>query len=600
MSLENPLFTVYEHRFDENGMNMVRKYAEEMRAALGELDAPSEYETAPMWSGTEVTTTTYQHLPIGMDPEPTEGRGRKREGLFGNGDEQSAAATKRVKVLAETWSKLPTEMVFAIMEYMLYPSDLIHLNQLRGQRERRDRAHFEFYMAKKAEEYLRLYSAISKTAQRFRSIVGSTVFRTRMFKAYMATPPEGLYEGPDEKNVVHPDEFAEKVKLSAAPLSDIGPEGEILKKKWYFDFIATVTYNEWQRALSMSTARAFQLFFWLHRQESPQIQYQEAFLKYWGIEDPDERERFRELQTLYLKDPRNSNPLLSAEQFPLTWDVDSYRLFGRVVGKLAHPTRGRLLAYTLNYQSVDTLALGRGQSSHNVKPFVPLLVALWSQYNIDVIRMIQFRNTLMTDQRNTGPFGTSPDHFPHANATGFVRIYVNHRPQPWNRPSYSPRLAALVVDQPHDVAISDEAGVYGERGSFVPWSQTWIAAHFVGVSPHKTFNLMDSLYEMRRHTRRMDVILYNGLHLSQIRGGETISDFKIEPIHFPEGGGLTLGYIRRATPNQNRNQDLLAIYAWGKFGKWDRLRVNTVQELATWIERLREWRSQQSLKESAS
>lgn len=442
--------------------------------------------------GKEKRKAAPQRLPGDIAPEYLDPQ-RKRERIVGEEEEEEA------EEVAEEIAELPLDLQELIIIEALYPQKMIHLNQLaRGGKETRSRSQFEGVMYVAFRAYWLTFLRMKDVSSFFRILTLSPRFRKKLYKRYMATPPEGLYEQPDFDSVVPVSEFDEKVKI--APHFEIAnDEGQsigLLKPDWYRNFLTTVLYNEWQRAISLSSARAIQFYYWVSQPLADYNNYRPEFLNYWGVRNQEELRKFRE-SVVGTPPSETVEFRFSKELFPLTWDIDEYRMFGRATGSIVH----RPGIQSMPYQSIDQQNMAfeyrwpEGQTT--VVPTVWGLVNVFSKSRIELFRVLLFRNGVDISQMNTdGPRPLDTDIiYNSAHVDLQPRGTISHFA---DYGEYLRLLGALIVDSPYDMSISDRVGSSPSRLAFTPWRDpepNLLANH---IDPKRTSGLGGTLKAMRK------------------------------------------------------------------------------------------------------
>lgn len=352
------------------------------------------------------------------------------------------------------------EIVRAVIVEILFPKSLLHLDQF-GERESRSRLDFEEALVTAMENHWITYNHLkNRTSKYIHRILQHPDVRTRLYMKYMATPPEGLYERVDPACAIPPGDFADMVRLANYPraLNRRGRTTKQLVKFWYGDYLATVAYNEWQRAISLSTARAIQLFFWLYR-PSAALDTPADFLEYWGFQDLREGQRRSLALEMYFDSQRLR---FKPKGFPLTYDTDTYLLFGTHLGSV----RGDV-EEAFRYQSIIQPRIERMQENPttqlHILPESGALSRVFQENQIEIVRALRFRNTPVLERIEGGMLRNLD---PHIEEAGLVDI----RLAPPLRIGSPKNYGALVVGRPYDLAVGFEPGSYYPGGGFVPWA----------------------------------------------------------------------------------------------------------------------------------
>lgn len=281
----------------------------------------------------------------GRFPLPSGGKTRGRRAPPGEPPQ------KRLRAVFADWERLPDELLVLVLRDALFPDALLHVNQLAEGtgREKRSRREFEADLVAGFKMYARAYTDLARVSARVRSLVMAPSMRTMLYAKWFATPAEGLFEEPDPRTAVAPEDFRSRVALAPYPTLETAVGEPLLRATWYPDFLTTLIYNEWQRAISLSTARAVQFLFWvLHDQEYDAVW--SDFIEYWRLTTKSvftrrKNEFFRHLQNAVR---RNFGPF-RAKDFPLTSDIASAMMFS-----LGPARRVR----ELRYQSFHQATLG--------------------------------------------------------------------------------------------------------------------------------------------------------------------------------------------------------------------------------------------------
>lgn len=440
---------------DDSIHDKITAYAAQLRAALG-LDGGS--------------SSTLHH---------SEGRlqfvgvKRRAEKQTVEGQEVRPAQRARAEEVIAGWEHLPTEILEAIYMETLFPHTLLHMNQFAGRKETRIRWEFEEHLAMEMQNHHEAYASLASVFGRaYYAIVNTPRMRTALYTKWMATPPEGLYELPDPGSAVPPHEFSARVKLADYPLvgESGGETAGLLRNTWYRDFLTTVAYNEWQRALSLSSARASQLLFWLHQQQ--EIQYSDIprkFARYWGLEDDRAMQVFQQSRVnprgMDIRNLSPTNPQFWKDDFPLTFDIDTFRMFRVKLPTIPNPP------YALMYQSFNQIQLRamhmNPRDQWSVVPQSRELVSAFFQNQIELVRMVRFKNVQKLSRIYDRAEWNRGGGFPRPPTTAFINMVSRQRPgSPANQ-------AALMVDSPYDLAITTSSAqpqTPTPRHSFMPWA----------------------------------------------------------------------------------------------------------------------------------
>lgn len=439
---------------DDNIHDKINAYAAQLRAALG-LDGGS---------------STLHH---------SEGRlqfvgvKRRAEKQTVEGQEVRPAQRARVEEVIAGWEHLPTEILEAIYMETLFPHTLLHMNQFAGRKETRGRWEFEARLVTEIQKHHEAYASLASVFGRvYYTILNAPRMRTALYKKWMATPPEGLYELPDPGSAVPPHEFAARVRLADYPLvgESGGETAGLLRNTWYRDFLTTVAYNEWQRALSLSSARASQLLFWLYQQQ--EIQYSDIprkFARYWGLEDDRAMQVFQQSRV----NPRGMDipnlsprtPEFLEEDFPLTFDIDTFRMFRVKLPTIPKPP------HAFFYQSFNQVHLRaqymNSRSQWWVVPQSRELVSAFFNNKIELVRMVRFKNVQNPDIiRDRPEWYNSGSIFSPPSAVSVTVDAVQRHGFPANQ-------TALMVEYPYDLAITTSSAqpqTPTPRHSFMPWA----------------------------------------------------------------------------------------------------------------------------------
>lgn len=390
----------------------------------------------------------------------------------------------------------PDEILVEIVVETLFPYGLLHMHQLRGRKETRSRIAFENALAREVEAHHQAYRGLEMLSRRFRTIQRDPRLRTTLYKKYMATPPEGLYEKPDPHSVVAPEDFADKVRLAPAAIRIV--DGS-LSPAWYRAFLTTVAYNEWQRAISLSTARAIQFLFWVHR-TTPFDQTWSDFLAYWGVRSTRQQTT---MKNLYATGSRATLVLGGAgfleRDFPLTFDTDNYLLFTKNAPWMESSESDD--PEDLEYQSIRQPAIALMQRSPseqlNIVPRSSDLGRIFARGKIDLVRLLQFRNTPGLVVLRMMPQWQGPGANPFAlHPYEGVTIHL--------RPGEPLDTAALVVDPPYDMATDEEhPREHSLGGGFVPWASD-VNLNLGGFPVDRITGMHEAVRRMRSGRARPD------------------------------------------------------------------------------------------------
>lgn len=486
------------HNNTEKHKTFVRTYAMNLRAALGyPYSSSSASSLYPISTTTTTTTTTTS--PVGGIFEKNRDMSTDKKGKKENQDSPLSIGMmkrksppqrqseyepepKELRETLETFQLLPDEVVVDIMAEALFPHDLLHLNQIAAHgKETRTRLEFERFMVAKVDFYSSMYKDISSVSPQFYRIAHANYVRRLLYAEYMATPPEGLYENPDPTSAISKGDFARKVKLADYPLVSDHRGGLILTARWYRDFLITVAYNEWQRAISLSSTRALQLFVWSTHPESTYGNTTDTFRRYWGMNSEDDYET-KIWQWRVAMDGTGGQQMFFAEDFPLTWDLDTFRIFDRAARDL--PVNQRKIRFQSLNQPVlrDMFRLRRPRPlsvlppafqwpliARFVVPRSATLAWMFGYGHIELVRLLQFENIYdferysppSFDDGDDVPLGLRQDSSTYIRLSAF-RILgeeesINH--------------GALVVDPPYNLSTAAKLPdrVYYAPGGFRPW-----------------------------------------------------------------------------------------------------------------------------------
>jgi len=502
----------------------IPEYAAQLRAALG-LDEPYYAgESLPAFSRYQRNTNRWSWARI----PKSRGGGQKR-GLSPKKKAQEAGRrSKRIRgmdpddeilppALFAELDTLPDEIIFHILGEAIFPHGLLHLNQLEGRKEERSRLIFELRLSTTFGEYLRAFTEISTVSSRFLGILQTTSMRTELYRKYMATPPEGLYEQPDVDNAIHPNEFRGRVKLS--PHWSESEDNRSLDSQWYGDFLTTVVYNEWQRALSLSTARAVQLFYWAHRKTLKSETWSD-FLDYWEIRSANEQARVKRALTI-TPSTGNLTPnhtVFAKKDFPLTWELDSFLLFGTRV-----PPLSRYL-HRMLYQSFSKRTVAfpyendMSDFNHGSTPVTIDLSRIFDWGQIELVRILRFHNVPYLKKIRDRPQWVLYQHSIPQQGSEIVIVDLR-REDEMTRPS------AVVVDRSYDVSTDeDHPGDYNPGGGFAPWNAGAISLILKNFRVDRITGMHEAVAQFKTGTTHPDPnarkVLKNPLINIEIRHSE--------------------------------------------------------------------------------
>lgn len=438
--------------------------------------------------GREKRKAAPARLPGDVAPEYLEPQ-RKRERITGE-----------VEDVAEEITELPFDLQFLIIIEALYPKDLLHLNQLAGRKETRSRSQFETMMYIRFRAYWLTFLRMKNVSTFFRDITLSPGVRERLYKRYMATPPEGLYERPDYASAVPESQFKEKVKIGPhvemTNDDDRGQPTGLLRSDWYRDFLTTVLYNEWQRAISLSSARATQFYYWFSKPAGDYSAYRPEFLNYWGIHNQEELEQFR---AIVWNPPDTAEFHFSKKIFPLTWDIDEHRIFGRHSGSISKKKITDLLWYqTFDQQNIKENYVNP-EYQGTVIPTVAGLVNLFSKSRIELFRLLQFETDI--------DIGIMQAYGPGRNELGIliqssaVSIHRYHKSTEFSDyKQYERLLGAVIVDPPYTMAFTNDyqfASAHSKL-AFTPWHIENPVVFLDHIDPYRTSGLGGTLKAMKQ------------------------------------------------------------------------------------------------------
>lgn len=420
----------------------IHEYATWIREALG-LDGP------------DALPVVGRPLFVGMDPEPP----RKR--------------TRRP--LPNTMAQLPLEIVRMIFVETLFPHGMLHLNQIRATRGRevRSRASFEADLVAQFRLHREAYNALWGVFPEYRPLLGEPGFRRLFYRKWLAMPVEGLYQRPDPSQMLSGADLR-AIQIPAYP--DTDDTTGLLSKWWYTDFLATVMYNEWRRAVSMTIARGVQFWFVKSSGEGMEAT-SEAFRDYWGTKFPHLQRRFpvgqvhRELG--YTKEfslAREEVAFYALEQDleyqrghvkndPLNYGMRvlnpqwlGYQNFEQLDAAYVKPLEGR-----------DTTPYNRDKPNEEQIPFsVEAMWRIMRHRRIEIVRMLRFSNTL---QSGVGERA--------AERTVDTKIVMKNTDQDLLDPTNMGARPLLIVDRAYDVmCLPNRPDLFYAPGGFAPWKVT--------------------------------------------------------------------------------------------------------------------------------
>lgn len=385
------------------------------------------------------------------------------------GSEYGPGKQKRLKRSLAFLDMITDDMVVQkILVEVLFPDGMLHLNQIAenpGGRENRSRFDFETALVEAMNTYIIRQNELQYISRRFFNIIQDRHTRRMLYMKYMATPPEGLFEKPDPVSAIPEEDFNAKVKLAPYPVitDEKGNETGRMVYLWYEDFLTTVAYNEWQRALSLSTARAIQLYFWVHRRTKISETWMD-FLDYWNIHNATQQRNHKRTRQRHLT---RNRPDFSRARFPLTYDIDRLHLIGS-----GRPYDVSWLYYqTFRATEMKPRIEGYNQQAPSgIIPESPKLKETFANGHIELVRILQFRNTPDLSQL--------PQHVrPPKSAVLQMQSTVVIRIDPVllrRRPF--PGRGAAVIQPAYDLSTDEEEKggahprIYNPGGGFVPWS----------------------------------------------------------------------------------------------------------------------------------
>ena len=369
------------------------------------------------------------------------------------------------------FDRLPPEMLEDVFKRYLFPRELLHLYQLGGRKETRSRAEFEEDLVRHYRTYLARFMNLQRLyGERYRDTLLAPSFRLLLYRQWLAIPPEGLYEKPHPRNALDAAAFRRLNLRNPPGRQDSGH----LKPNWYRNFLGTVLYNERNRALSLSTARAVQLFFLVRLKNLRRSEIRADCRAYWGITS---NEALKALKSRHADRGRgglrSSRPKFMPDEFPLTYDIDNFRILGQTPEHLRdHPL-------LMGYQSFDQEAMAtdvmlRG-TRYNVTPHDTGVLSILGSAHIELVRLLAFSGAPRIPMVVSENSGEQMSHFLQSRARS---VYLSVMAPP-SSPIHGSQTVPH-IDMPIQLAPEKETPRtrYVLRPSFTPWqSHVWLELH---------------------------------------------------------------------------------------------------------------------------